>query len=302
MRWALCVALGLLPLVCGHPTSGTGQEELQDADPLRLQSGSTSGRAHEVPAETNPLPETTEVNPAMPVEELNPSHYQASRAAKVAEHYLNYHYGSPFRRFIIRQVKRATLEEIPTGAARYHIEFSLEEMVSNTTIGNCAAEIVFERTEEQKTPQVQCTCDDLLKINTSEAENSFFHQIKKSSALVSGQYIPDSYGFTAPEMTPLWHLGGVAASFVMLKESNESTLYNMAQILSLQQQESEGESLEFDYEVLLHEFISQEMIQWHMKVNWSPTEGVKVTQSNLQPKHHDHSPTTENPVINSSST
>lgn len=45
----------------------------------------------------------------------------------------------------------------------------------------------------------------------------------------------DSYGHIAPEMKPLWHLGAAAASFVMLKESNESTLYNMAQVANITQ-------------------------------------------------------------------
>lgn len=45
----------------------------------------------------------------------------------------------------------------------------------------------------------------------------------------------DSYGHIAPEMKPLWHLGAAAASFIMLKESNESTLYNMAQVANVTQ-------------------------------------------------------------------
>lgn len=36
-------------------------------------------------------------------------------------------------------------------------------------------------------------------------------------------------------MKPFWHLGGVASSFVMLKESSENTLYNFAQVVNVTQ-------------------------------------------------------------------
>lgn len=36
-------------------------------------------------------------------------------------------------------------------------------------------------------------------------------------------------------MRPLWHLGIVASSFVMMNESTEDTLYNMAQVANITQ-------------------------------------------------------------------
>lgn len=45
----------------------------------------------------------------------------------------------------------------------------------------------------------------------------------------------DSYGHIEPDMVPFWHLGHLVASFVMLNESNENTLYNLAQVSKLQQ-------------------------------------------------------------------
>lgn len=38
-----------------------------------------------------------------------------------------------------------------------------------------------------------------------------------------------------PDTKPLWHLGIVASSFVMLNESTEDTLYNMAQVANITQ-------------------------------------------------------------------
>ncbi|MBN3295723.1 latexin isoform X2 [Amia ocellicauda] len=314
MGRALWIALAVLPVVYGHPTLLTVQTELQteerDRDPPHLQSESPNSVIYkeddgkefflEISQDDteNKLPtpasdvESNQVNTAMPVVELNPSYYQARRAAKAAEHYLNYHYGSPFKLFSIRDIKSATLEELPEGRGKYNMTFAVDDAISNKTAGICTAEIVFNRTEEEKTPEVHCTCDDLLKVNTSEAENSFFHQVMQSTKLVEGEYIPDSFGFIAPEMKPWWQLGILASSFVMLKESNESTLYNMAQILSVKQQKSEENSLLVDYDVLLHDFISQEMIQWHIQASWSPTTGVKVTKCTLQPKKHSTTPAT----------
>lgn len=45
----------------------------------------------------------------------------------------------------------------------------------------------------------------------------------------------DSYGHIEPDMIPFWHLGRLAASFIMLNESNENTLYNMAQVSKIKQ-------------------------------------------------------------------
>lgn len=36
-------------------------------------------------------------------------------------------------------------------------------------------------------------------------------------------------------MKPLWHLAIVASSFIMLNESTEDTLYNMAQVSNITQ-------------------------------------------------------------------
>lgn len=38
-----------------------------------------------------------------------------------------------------------------------------------------------------------------------------------------------------PDTRPLWHLGIVASSFVMMNESTENTLYNMAQVANISQ-------------------------------------------------------------------
>lgn len=45
----------------------------------------------------------------------------------------------------------------------------------------------------------------------------------------------DRHGHMEPDTRPLWHLGIVASSFVMMNESTENTLYNMAQVANITQ-------------------------------------------------------------------
>ena len=47
--------------------------------------------------------------------------------------------------------------------------------------------------------------------------------------------VTDSYGYVDPSMEALWNLGKVVSSEVMLRKSNESTLYNLAQVASIKQ-------------------------------------------------------------------
>ncbi|XP_036412378.1 latexin-like [Colossoma macropomum] len=80
-------------------------------------------------------------------------------------------------------------------------------------------------------------------------------------------------------MKPFWHLARVAASFIMLNESNEKTLYNMAQVAKITQLETQDDQLRFEYEVLLHDMVSQEIIRGKLLVSWSPAVGVKVLET-----------------------
>ncbi|MGH0137206.1 UNVERIFIED_CONTAM: hypothetical protein FKN15_056910 [Acipenser sinensis] len=114
----------------------------------------------------------TRVDPAFPMKELNTSHYPATRAARVAQHYLNYHHGSPSKWFMVHDIKKASSEEI---------------------VGNCTAEILFRQTEEQSAPEVNCTCDDLLKIETSDADHALYLHIKHQPEPVASTDIPGKH-------------------------------------------------------------------------------------------------------------
>ncbi|KAK5868705.1 hypothetical protein PBY51_009697 [Eleginops maclovinus] len=218
--------------------------------------------------------------------ELNPNHYQAQRAAKVVQHYLNTRYGSPYRLLGLHKVHSGNAEDVADSGRKYQLEISVQETLSNTT-EKCSAEVLFPRGEQQSSPQVQALCEAHLKINTTAQEEALYQRYKMNQSLLSAQYIPDSYGHIDPDMKPFWHLCIVASSFIMLNESSENTLYNMAQVANITQLATENDQLKFDCHILLHDMVSQEIIHWKLLFTWSPQEGVKVLQMEQLPHCHD---------------
>ncbi|XP_060902820.1 latexin [Labrus mixtus] len=221
---------------------------------------------------------------AMATGELNTNHYPAQRAAKVVQHYLNTRHGSPFRLFGLHRVHSAHAEDVADSGRKYQLEISALEIISNTT-EKCSAQVLFPRGEQQGVAQVQC--DEILQINITTQEEALYQQYKNNHGLLSAQHLPDSHGHIDPDMRPFWHLGIVASSFVMLNESNENTLYNMAQVANITQLVTENEQLKFDSDILLHEMVSQEIIHWKLQFTWSPPEGVKVQHMEQLPHRHE---------------
>ncbi|XP_022623268.1 latexin isoform X1 [Seriola dumerili] len=217
---------------------------------------------------------------------LNPNHYPAQRAAKVVQHYLNTRYGSPYRVFGLQKVHSGNAEDVADSGRKYQLDITVQDVMSKST-EKCSAEVFFPKgkQQEQSSPQVQASSEELRKIDTNAQEEAFYQQYKNQSLLSA--HLPDSYGRIEPEMEPLWHLGSVASSFTMLNESTENTLYNMAQVANITQLETENDQLKFDYHILLHEMVSQEIIHWKLLFSWSPSEGVKVLQMEKLPHCHD---------------
>lgn len=83
-------------------------------------------------------------------------------------------------------------------------------------------------TETQDTSDRMFTWLDMCGIIKHHAWINFLHNTLTF-------WPTDSYGHIEPDMKPLWHLGIVASSFVMLNESTENTVYNMAQVANITQ-------------------------------------------------------------------
>lgn len=167
---------------------------------------------------------------------------------------------------------------------KYILEFSVKDTICESPEGRCSAEVLYPRGQTQRPPQVQCSCEGLPRLNTSEKEQTFYQNYTTDGSAVTANDLPDSYGHMEPEMVPFWQLGGLAASFIMLNESNEDTMYNLAQVSKIKQRKSEDDQLNFEYEILLHEIVSQEIIRWKLLITWSPEKSVKVLESELLPR------------------
>ncbi|XP_061538631.1 latexin isoform X1 [Phycodurus eques] len=269
--WVLLAVVGLGGVITGSPTVTAPPDAASHAHAETVEQLKNSKKPTAVAA----VEEAIQV--VMEIGELNPNHYPAQRAAKVVQHYLNTEHGSPYKVFGLHKVFSANAEDVPDSGRKYQLELSVQEVVQKQTIEKCLAQVLFPQGESHAPPQVQVSsCEDLLKINVSVQEETLYQQYKRNHSLLFAQNIPDSYGHVEPEHVPFWHLGAVASSFVMLSESTQDTLFNMAQVANVSQLASEDNLLKFEYDVLLHEMVSQEIFAWKMLVTWSPPEGVKV--------------------------
>ncbi|KAJ0022043.1 hypothetical protein NQD34_009533 [Periophthalmus magnuspinnatus] len=241
------------------------------------------------PATVKVIVEAEIVEETMQTGELNPHHYPAQRAARAVQHYINTRYGSPFKVFMINKVHSGNAEDINNAGRKYQLEISFQEIISNASISThkCSAEVLFPRGEIQGSPEVSVLCEELETLNTTKDDEALYQKLKTRQSMVVAQNLPDSHGHIDPDMKPLWYLGIVASSFIMLKESTENTLYNMAQVGNVTQLATETDELKFDYFILLHDMVSQEIIRWKLQINWSPLEGVKVQQMEKMPHCHE---------------
>ncbi|XP_066508172.1 latexin isoform X2 [Hoplias malabaricus] len=226
----------------------------------------------------------------MTSKELNPKHYEASRAGNAVQHYINTQYGSPFRLYSVTQVHKARTEDMAEAGMKYFLEFSVMDWAGESAEGNCSAEVLYPRGETQRPPQVQGSWEHLPQLDNTDKEQEFYKRYSAADSAVSAKDLPDRIGYIDPEMKPFWNLGWAAASFIMLRESNENTLFNMAQVAKITQLKSQDNQLRFEYQILLHDMVSQEIIRWNMLLSWSPEQGVKVSDTELLPRCHCNHP------------
>ncbi|KAF1568802.1 UNVERIFIED_CONTAM: Latexin, partial [Eudyptes pachyrhynchus] len=167
---------------------------------------------------------------------------------------------------------------------KYHLELVLEDVLDKDSTVNCTAEVLYHLGNKNIAPAVQFTIEGELK-NTDEADNIFYSRIKSLEKELVAENIPDSHGSVSPEMEPIRLLAQVASGYVIWQNSTENTKFQLAQIKHVKQVKRSDDCLEFDYMILLHEMVSQDIIPWQMTVLWHPQHGVQVTQDSCQPKH-----------------
>ncbi|KAM6258309.1 latexin [Porphyrio hochstetteri] len=216
--------------------------------------------------------------------ELPPSHSPATRAAALAAAFVCYRRGSPGRGLALRAVRRAVRQGIDGVGTKYHLELLLEDILDKDRTVNCTAEVFYHLGNKTTAPDVQFTIEGELK-NADEADDIFYKRIKSLEKELVAENIPDSHGNVSPEMEPVRLLAWAASGYVVWQNSTENTKFQLAQIKHVKQVKRSDEYLEFDYTILLHEMVSQEIIPWQMTVLWHPRHGVQVTQDSQKPKH-----------------
>ncbi|KFM01042.1 Latexin, partial [Aptenodytes forsteri] len=160
---------------------------------------------------------------------------------------------------------------------KYHLDLVLEDVLDKDSTVNCTAEVLYHLGNKNIAPAVQFTIEGELK-NTDEADYIFYSRIKSLEKELAAENIPDSHGSVSPEMEPIHLLAQVASGYVIWQNSTENTKFQLAQIKHVKQVKRSDDCLEFDYMILLHEMVSQEIIPWQMTVLWHPQHGVQVTQ------------------------
>ncbi|NXI43433.1 LXN protein, partial [Galbula dea] len=204
-----------------------------------------------------------------------------NRAGALAAAFACYRRGGPSRGLALRAVSPAGREDIDGVGHKYHLGLVLEDVLDKDSTVNCTAEVLYHLGNKTTAPDVQFTLEGELK-NTDEADNIFYNQIRSLEKELVAENIPDSHGNVSPEMEPLHLLAWVASGYVIWQNSTENTQFQLAQIKHVKQVKRRDEYLQFDYKILLHEMVSQEIIPWHMTVVWHPQHGVEVTQNSCQ--------------------
>ncbi|NXY82782.1 LXN protein, partial [Alcedo cyanopectus] len=207
----------------------------------------------------------------------------AGRAAALAASFACYRRGGPGRGLGLRGLRAASCEDISGVGHKYHLELELEDVLDKGRAVHCTAEVLYHLGNTTTAPDVQFTLQGELR-SSEEADAKFYNRIKSLEKELVAENIPDSHGNVPPEMEPLWLLGWVAAGYVTWQNSTEDTKFHLAQVKHVKQVKRSDDSLEFDYLILLHEMVSQEIIPWQTRVLWHPQRGAEVTGSSRQPR------------------
>ncbi|NXU14241.1 LXN protein, partial [Pardalotus punctatus] len=216
--------------------------------------------------------------------ELPPSHFLAARAAAVALGYLCYLRGGPGRGLELRELRRARRQDIDDVGHKYYLELELEDVLDKDRTVTCTAEVLYPLGNKSSAPDVQVTVQGELR-STEEADQEFYNRMRSLEKELVAENIPDSHGNVPPELEPIHLLARVASGYLIWQNSTENTKFHLARVKRVKQVKRNDEDLQFDYVVLLHEMVSQELIPWEVTVLWHPRRGARVSRDRRQTGH-----------------
>ncbi|RLV94200.1 hypothetical protein DV515_00013185, partial [Chloebia gouldiae] len=145
---------------------------------------------------------------------------------------------------------------------KYYLELELEDVLDKDRTVNCTAEVLYHLGSTNSAPDVQVTVQGELR-STEEADKEFYNWIRSLEKELVAENIPDSHGNVPPELEPIHLLAWAASGY---KRSDED--------------------LQFDFVVLLHEMVSQEVLPWQVTLLWHPQRGARVSQSHPEGAGH----------------
>ncbi|KAJ1088045.1 hypothetical protein NDU88_001204 [Pleurodeles waltl] len=199
----------------------------------------------------------------------------ARQTARVAIHYLNYLAASPNNLLILGEVTKATVKGVPGIGHKYYIEFTTDDFKTNQKVGTCFGTVFFQSHKPRPAVNVNCTNNNSQN-QINDDDYNLYEKIKQQSKPITANEIPDSFGHIDPSHEPLRDLALAGSSLVMWEKSTEKMHYYMAQVKSVKQWARRDDFIDFDYNILLHEIPTQEIVPCHMRVIWYPGEPLKV--------------------------
>ncbi|NXN86001.1 LXN protein, partial [Bombycilla garrulus] len=209
--------------------------------------------------------------------ELSPSQFPAGRAAAVALGYLRYLRGGPGRALELRELRSARRQDIDDVGHKYYLELELGDVLDKDRTVKCTAEVLYPLESTSSAPDVQVALQGELR-STEQADKEFYNHIRSLEKELVAENIPDSHGNVPPELEPIHLLAWVASGYVIWQNSTENTKFHLAQVKHVRQVKRSDEDLQFDYVILLHEMVSQELLPWQVTVLWHPQRGARVSQ------------------------
>ncbi|NXG17185.1 OCX32 protein, partial [Grallaria varia] len=163
---------------------------------------------------------------------------------------------------------------IPDSGNKYYLQFSTEDYKTGEDAGNCLATVLYPK---KKSPVVTIKCSHTKDQNEiQEEDNRLYQRIKQQTKPITGSNIPDSYGNIEPALEPAWALAVAGSSSIMWEKSTEDLGYFLAQVKSVKQWMRKDDFIEFDYNILLHEMPTQEIVSCHMRLTWFPGRPLRV--------------------------
>ncbi|CAJ0945777.1 unnamed protein product [Ranitomeya imitator] len=123
---------------------------------------------------------------------------------------------------------------VPEIGRKYYVEFTAGISQTREKLGLCTATIFFQEGKPRPAINVNCSNSKIQK-QASDDDYNFYKLMKSQTVPITGENIPDSFGYIEPQLEAVWNLANLGCSYVIWDKTTEGHEYNMAQIKSVKQ-------------------------------------------------------------------